>query len=38
MNRTRDAPPGWLTLWRGFERLYSLTQGFRLARSLDGFG
>lgn len=38
MNRARDGPPGWLTLWRGLDRLRSLTQGFRLARSGDGFG
>lgn len=38
LNRTRDGPPGWLTLWRGLDRLHALAQGFRLARSGDGFG
>lgn len=34
MGSKRDDPPGWLTLWRGFQRLSERVAGFRLARAL----
>ena len=35
MNRRSDGMPGWLTLWRGMNKLRLLVQGARLARKLD---
>lgn len=32
LNRKGDGPPGWLTLWRGWQTLLLLTEGYRLAR------
>jgi hypothetical protein len=29
--RKGDGPPGWMTLWRGWQRLQTLTDGYRLA-------
>lgn len=34
MARRSDGPPGWLTLWRGYQRLQLKVEGFILARSL----
>lgn len=34
MGRKGDGPPGWITLWRGFQRLSERVAGFRLARAL----
>jgi hypothetical protein len=34
MARRSDGPPGWLTLWRGYQRLQLMVDGFVLARSL----
>lgn len=34
MARRRDGPPGWLTLWRGYQRLQLKVEGFLLARGL----
>jgi hypothetical protein len=31
----RNGPPGWLTLWRGYEKLLNLTAGWELARRND---
>jgi hypothetical protein len=31
MGRKADGDPGWLTLWRGWQQLNTLTQGFDLA-------
>lgn len=31
-NRKSDGFPGWLTLWRGWMKLESMTQGYRLAK------
>jgi hypothetical protein len=31
LNRKSDGPPGWLTIWRGWQRLVPLTEGYRLA-------
>jgi hypothetical protein len=31
--RKNDGPPGWLTLWRGWQSLQLLLQGYQLARS-----
>jgi len=31
-NRKADGFPGWLTLWRGWMKLESMTQGYRLAK------
>lgn len=31
-NRKGDGFPGWLTLWRGWMKLESMTQGYRLAK------
>lgn len=30
--RSCDGPPGWLTIWRGWRRLETLIDGYRLAR------
>ena len=38
LNRRKDGPPGWITLWRGMKKLDLLVQGVRLARKLPGFG
>jgi hypothetical protein len=35
MNRRRDGMPGWLTLWRGMNKLRLLVEGARLARMID---
>lgn len=32
LNRKNDGPPGWLTLWRGFRRLYDLVEGYKLTQ------
>jgi hypothetical protein len=29
--RKNDGPPGWLTIWRGWQRLLLIAEGFRLA-------
>jgi hypothetical protein len=34
MNRKSDGMPGWLTLWRGMNRLRDLTRGARLMRQI----
>jgi hypothetical protein len=34
MNRKRDGMPGWLTLWRGMNRLRDLTRGARLMQEI----
>lgn len=31
LGRKGDGPPGWLTIWRGWQRLVPLTEGYRLA-------
>jgi len=33
LGRTRDGPPGWRTLWKGWRRLTAWADGARLARS-----
>lgn len=33
--RTRDGPPGWRTLWRGWWYVQTLLEGVNLARTLD---
>jgi hypothetical protein len=38
MNRRRDGPPGWKTLWLGLNQLRWLVVGFRLANSHERFG
>jgi hypothetical protein len=38
MNRRRDGPPGWITLWRGMNQLHWLIQGFLLSNSAQQFG
>jgi hypothetical protein len=35
MNRKSDGMPGWLTLWRGMNRLRDLTRGARLMREIS---
>jgi len=30
--RCCDGPPGWITLWRGYRRLCSLVEGYKLAQ------
>jgi hypothetical protein len=35
MNRRSDGMPGWLTLWRGMNKLRLLVEGARLARMID---
>jgi len=32
-NRSCDGPPGWITLWRGYQRLTALLEGYLLARA-----
>ncbi len=34
MGRNGDGPPGWITLWRGWQRLSERVEGYRLALSL----
>lgn len=36
MNRKADGMPGWLTLWRGMDRLRTLVQGARLMQRMGG--
>ena len=38
LNRKSDGPPGWITLWRGWEVLQTLVEGVLLARKLPQFG
>jgi hypothetical protein len=38
LNRKGDGLPGWITLWRGWQRLQTLVEGVLLARKLDQFG
>ncbi|HEX4949631.1 MAG TPA: IS4 family transposase [Blastocatellia bacterium] len=38
LNRKSDGPPGWITLWRGWEVLQTLVEGVLLARKLPKFG
>lgn len=33
MGRKSDGPPGWITLWRGWQRLSERVEGYRLALS-----
>jgi len=30
LNRKGDGPPGWITIWRGFQKLMLLAQGYNL--------
>jgi hypothetical protein len=32
--RKHDGPPGWQTIWRGWQRLMLLSEGYHLARSM----
>ena len=32
-NRSCDGPPGWITLWRGYQRFTALLEGYLLARA-----
>jgi hypothetical protein len=32
IGRTSDGEPGWITIWRGWQRLMPMVQGFNLAR------
>jgi len=34
LGRTGDGDPGWLTLWRGWQHLETLTRGMELARRM----
>jgi len=36
--RKRDGPPGWLTLWRGWQTVLLLAEGQRLAREAPRCG
>jgi Transposase DNA-binding len=36
MNRKADGMPGWLTLWRGMDRLRTLVRGARLLQRMSG--
>jgi hypothetical protein len=38
LNRKRDGLPGWITLWRGWQRLQTLVEGVLLARKLTQYG
>ena len=35
LDRSRDAPPGTTVIWRGFERLRTLVEGFEMASLSD---
>jgi hypothetical protein len=35
LGRTRDGPPGWKTLWTGWQAIHLILEGVRLARGLD---
>jgi len=36
LNRKSDGPPGWLTLWRGWQKLQLMVQGARAAEASRG--
>jgi hypothetical protein len=36
LNRKGDGPPGWLTLWRGWQKLQLMVQGARAAQASRG--
>jgi hypothetical protein len=38
LNRKRDGPPGWITLWRGWQILQTLVEGVLIARKLTNSG
>lgn len=38
MNRKADGMPGWITLWRGMEKLRLLVEGVRIAHTFTKFG
>lgn len=38
MNRKADGMPGWITLWRGMEKLRLLVEGVRLSHKVNKFG
>lgn len=38
MNRKADGMPGWITLWRGMEKLRLLVEGVGIAHTLTKFG
>ncbi len=35
LGRTRDGPPGWITLWRGYRQLQLMVRGARLVLDLE---
>jgi hypothetical protein len=35
LGRTRDGPPGWKTLWTGWQAIHFILEGVRLARALS---
>jgi hypothetical protein len=38
IGRKSDGEPGWITLWRGWQRLMLMVQGFNLARGIKRCG
>ena len=38
LNRKGDGSPGWLTLWRGWQKLSQIHIGYQLARELKDVG
>ena len=34
LGRTGDGPPGWASIWRGYQRLADLVRGFELAEAI----
>jgi hypothetical protein len=38
LNRKGDGMPGWLTLWRGWNKLQGLLEGWRLAKKIQQWG
>ena len=36
LGRRNDGPPGWLTIWRGWQTLLLLAEGYKLARQQTG--
>ena len=38
LGRKNDAPPGWLSIWRGWRRLSDMTHGYILATQPERYG
>ena len=38
LGRRHDGEPGWITIWRGWEKLNTLVRGAKLAQKLKNVG